>query len=121
MCVKFNCAINLTPATETHCPEMAGKSCKAGSRRTLTAAFCRAHAGGEMGQRKEFLYKLDCSQCLGYILLCHPTNSAQKTSSNLERVPICVLRQAFSVNSEADISATFSASSKPPRNGSFHT
>lgn len=113
MCVEFKCAIHLTPASGTHCPEVAAKSCKAGSRSTLIVAFCSGHAGGEMGQRKELLYKPDCSQCLGYILLCHATNSAQKTSSILERVPICVLRQAFSVNSKAGFLATFSGSSKP--------
>lgn len=59
-----------------HCPEVAAESCKAGSRSTLIVAFCSGHAGGEMGETKEFLHKSDCSQCPGYILLCHPTNSA---------------------------------------------
>lgn len=53
-----------------------------------------------------------------------PVSSNQQCTEDKQhprKVPICVLRQAFSVNSEADISATFSGSSKPPRNGSFHT
>ena len=86
MCAKFKCAINLTPATGTQCPEVAGRSCKAGPRSTLTAAFCSGHAGGKMGQRREFLYKPDCSQCLGYIVLCHPPTS-QLTAHRRQAAP----------------------------------
>lgn len=81
MCVKFKCAINLPEVTGTHCPEVAAKSCKAGSRSTLIAAFCSGHAEGEMGQIKEFLYKTVLSVLVTFSCLIQPTVQRRQAAS----------------------------------------
>jgi len=74
--LKDECKIQVSNYSfSTHCQEVAGRSCKAGPRSTLTPASCSGHTGGKMEESRQFLYKPDSSACPGYILVRHPPTS----------------------------------------------